>query len=239
MNKWSRTQRTAAVLGLIGGSLGVIVGLIQAIVGADIPNWTGHKADPIALGLLTVLVSSISVLSAMALRGKPALPPPRRLAAALGLLVPGSLCFSTTGVLWYLPGAILLVAGVYAVAGGQAHRTRQVIATTWLPALVSVLGGFEILMAVSAGPWMTMAAGVVGGVALIAAPWAPAVGLRIGLLLLGVVPFAVLTWWSVASPIVAVLALAVGLTTLRRRGSGAAVERTMATPPRNLQGSAR
>lgn len=141
--------------------------------------------------------------------------------------------------MWYLPGALLFPAGVYAVAGGQAHRTRHVIATTWLPALVSVLGGFEILMAVSAGPSTTIAVGAVGGVALIAAPWAPTVGLRIGLLLLGVVPFAVLTWWSVASPIVAVLALALGLTALRRRGSRGAAERTVATPTRKLQGSAR
>lgn len=91
MNKWLRNQHIAAVLGLIGGGLGVVVGLIQAIFGADIPNWTGHKADPIAVGLLTLLVSVISVFSALTLRSKPALPPPRRLAAALGLLVPGSL----------------------------------------------------------------------------------------------------------------------------------------------------
>lgn len=157
MNKWSRNRHIAAVLGLIGGSLGVMVGLIQAILGARIPNWTGHKADPLALGLLTILVSVVSVLCALTLRIKPAPTPPRRLAAAVGLLVPGSLCFSTAGVLWYLPGAVLFAAGVYAVAGGQAHRTRQIIAMTWLPVLVSVLGGFEILMAVSAGPTTTIA----------------------------------------------------------------------------------
>ncbi len=218
MNRWLQNQRIAGVLGLIGGGLGVMVGLIQATFGTDIPNWTGHKAAPLPLGLLTVGLSVISVLAARQLQTRPGLPTGQRLVAALGLLIPGSLCFSTGGALWYVPGAILFTGGVYAVIGGEAHRTREVIATTWPLLLVSALGAFEVLMAVSAGSVMTAAVGVAGGVALMAAPWPQSARLRMALLIIGTVPFALLTWWSVASPLLAVVALAVGLTALRRPG---------------------
>jgi hypothetical protein len=197
----------------------VIVGLIQATLGGLIPNWTGNKANPVALGLLTIGLSLISATSAMTLRTTLGLRPGRRLAAALGLLIPGGLCFSTGGALWYVPGAVLLTGGVYAVLAGEGLRTRQVIAASWLHLLLSVLGGLEILMAVSAGPALTIGVGVAGGIALFAAPWPPVVGLRLALLLVGTLPFAILTWWSLAGPIIAVLGLAIGLTTLRRQSA--------------------
>ncbi|MET3808315.1 hypothetical protein ABIB25_005344 [Nakamurella sp. UYEF19] len=215
MNRWQQNQHIASVVGLIGGALGVVAGLIQATLGSHIPHWSGHKAAPVALGLLTILLSAISVLSAVALRSE--VTPGRRLAAAAGLLVPGSLCFSTGGALWYLPGLLLFTGGVYAVIAGDAARTRQVVARMWWHLLVSVLGGFELLMAVSAGPTMTIAVGVLGGVALVVAPSLPAWRIRLVLLLIGTVPFAILTWWSVATPVLAVLALAIGLSTLRPR----------------------
>ena len=215
MNRWQQNQHIASVVGLIGGALGVVAGLLQATLGSHLPDWSGHKADPVALGLLTILLSAISVLSAAALRRD--VTPGRRLAAAAGLLVPGSLCFSTGGALWYLPGLLLFTGGVYAVIAGDALRTREVVATIWWHLLVSVLGAFELLMAVSAGPTVTIAVGVLGGVALAVAPWLPAWRIRLVLLLIGTLPFAILTWWSVAAPVLAVLALAIGLPTLRPR----------------------
>lgn len=91
------------------------------------------------------------------------------------------------------------------------------IETNWLSVLISTLGGIELLMAVSAAPVTTMVIGVIGGLALVVAPWISSVGLRVVLLSVGALPFAVLTWWSLASPLLAVLALAIGLTTLRPR----------------------
>ena len=215
MNRWQQNQHIASVLGLIGGALGVVAGLIQATFGSHIPNWSGHKAAPVALGLLTILLSAISVLSAVALRSE--VTPGRRLAAAAGFLVPGSLCFSTGGALWYPPGVLLFTGGVFGVIAGDGLRTREVLATMWWRLLVSVLGAFELLMAVSAGPTVTIAFGVLGGVALTVAPWVPAWRIRLVLLLIGTLPFAILTWWSVATPVLAVLALAIGLSTLRPR----------------------
>lgn len=91
----------------------------------------------------------------------------------------------------------------------------------WLSALLSVLGAFEVLMAAGAASVATVVVGVVGGAALFASPWVRSLRLRWVLLLIGALPFAILTWWTVAGPLVAVAALAIGLPTLRHGLAGA------------------
>lgn len=209
-------QLLARRLGLLGGALGVVAGLVQAEVGDRIPDWSGAKADPVGLGVLTVLLSVVAVVSAQAVRGPDAASPQRRLAAASGLLIPAALCASTVGRLWLLPGALLLAAAVVAV--GPARDVRPVVARLGLAALLSLLGGFELLMAVSAAPTTTAAVGVLGGLALVAVPWVPG-GLpaRLSLLALGTLPFMLLTWSSLATPLLAAVALGLGTTVLRRQ----------------------
>lgn len=209
------TRRAAAVLGTVGGSLGVFAGLVQASAGPLIPQWTGAKDTPVALGALTVVLSGLAVLSAIRLGAVRPPTPGRHLAAAAGLAVPAALCFTTVGALWYLPGALLLVAAAGAVA--TADRTGERIAANWTRLLVSALGAVELLMAAGAGPMSTIAVGAVGGLALLAAPWVPDVRLALGLLIIGTLPFAALTWWSVVSPLLAVTALAIGLATIHAR----------------------
>lgn len=216
MNRHAQRLQVAAALGLLGGSLGVVAGAVQASLGTHIPAWTGDKASPVALGSLTIMLSGISVLCAVRLRG---LRPPSaglRVAAAIGMVVPGGLCFSTVGRLWYLPGVLLLLATVFTIASADIRETWRVIESNWLRGLISALGAFELLMAVTAGQVTTVGVGVGGGLALAAAPWVPLPRLRLVLLLLGALPFAILTWWSLVTPLVAVLSLAIGLTVLRR-----------------------
>ena len=221
MRRRTRRRHAAGALGLFGGSMGVVAGLVQLTVGARIPDWTGDKASPVALGSLTVLLSGISLVCAIRLRHATPLPPGRQVTVTAGLLLPGLLCFSTTGTLWYLPGVLLVLAGVWAIAASDIRQTREVIEANWPSVLISALGGIELLMAVSAAPVTTMVIGVIGGLALVAAPWTSPARLRVGLLLVGALPFAVLTWWSLASPLLALLALAIGLPTLRSRSAGA------------------
>ncbi|WP_410622896.1 hypothetical protein [Amycolatopsis sp. cmx-8-4] len=206
----------AAMLGLIGGSLGVIAGVVQAAAGVHIPEWSGSKADPLALGALTVVLSGLSLFCATRLRGPRSLSSAGRVAVSVGMLVTGGLCFSTVGALWYLPGALLLAATALVLGSGHARETGQVFADNWLRGLLAALGGFELLMAVSAGEPAIVAVGVVGGLALLVAPWTPAVRLRVVLLLIGTLPFAALTWWSLVSPLLAVVAFVLGLVTLGR-----------------------
>jgi hypothetical protein len=74
--------------------------------------------------------------------------------------------------------------------------------------LVSLLGAFEVLMAVGAGSALTRVVGIVGGLALAAAPWAlgRAKGVAFVLLVVGTVPFAALTATSLVPPVLAFVA---------------------------------
>ncbi len=215
MTSWRLRQRTAGWLGLGGGILGMLAGLAQTTIGTRIPEWTGHKASPVALGLLTMGLSAISVLCASLLQRNADITPERRIAAAVGLFVPAGLCFSTVGISWYLPGVLLLAASAYAILAGDPVYTRLVVLRIWLHLLISLLGTFEVLMAVSAGPAVTIGVGVIGGLALIAAPWIKRLAVSIVLLLIGTVPFAIITWWTVVGPLLAVFALLMGLVLLR------------------------
>ena len=214
-------QHAAAALGLAGAALGVLAGLTQATAGSRIPDWTGNKGSPVALGLLTVLLSLAALAAALSLRGRAPLRPARRVLAAVGLLVPAGLCFSTVGRLWYVPGVLLLSGLGFTLAAGGTAELLPVIRGNWIRGLITVLGAFEILMAVSAGPPLTIAVGVIGGAVLMIAPWLagraqPATILAA--LLIGMLPFAALTYWSVASPVLAVVALALAFPVIRRAG---------------------
>jgi len=78
---------------------------------------------------------------------------------------------STVGRLWYVPGILLLSGLGFTLAAGGTSELLPVIRGNWIRALVTVLGAFEILMAVSAGPLVTIAVGVIGGAVLMIAPW--------------------------------------------------------------------
>ncbi|MFK4297239.1 MFS family permease [Arthrobacter sp. GAS37] len=216
MNGMLLRQRTALWLGVAGAALGLVAGVVQATLGAQIPEWSGYKNNPFGLGVLTVSLCLVALVGAVTL-GRIPLPTPHRLAAAMGLLIPGLLCFTTVGVLWYLPGGLLLAATVLAVRAGETHESRHFVVTHWLSGLVSVLGLFELMLAVGTGAGWMAAIGIVGGIAVVLAPWVPSKLLRMTLLTLGTVPFALLTWWSIASPLLAVIALGLGAVATRRR----------------------
>jgi len=90
----------------------------------------------------------------------------------------------------------------------STDRTASSLGTRWMCVLVSLLGAFEVLMALGAGSALTCTVGVIGGLALAAAPWL-ARRMRVvalGLLAVGTVPFAVLTVTSLVAPLLAVVA---------------------------------
>lgn len=103
------------------------------------------------------------------------------------------------------------------LAAPRRHNGLVLVRREWLKGLVSLLGVFEIMLALSARPAVA-GIGVLSGILVAAAPWVggrlPVVGL--GLLVVGTLPFALVTWWSVIVPVVAVLALAIGVPVLLR-----------------------
>ena len=127
---------------------------------------------------------------------------------------------------WGLPAERVdgFTRGVLLVACGSTRATadsrdlRAVVGANWARGLVSLLGAFVVLMAVGATPISTLVLGVGGGLVVMAAPWVstqtrPVVVVT---MLMAALPFAIVTWWSIASPLVALLALTIGITTIRR-----------------------
>lgn len=210
-------SRVAAGSGLAGGLLGVVAGLIQATVGDRIPEWTGNKQAPVALGLLTIGLSLVAMLVA-AVQRRPHLSSGARAACALGLAGPGLLGLSTVGRLWYLPAVLLVVAAVLTIDGWR--DTAAAVAAAWWRVLLGALGGWELLMAAGAAP-ATFVVGAVGGVGLVAAAgFDPRPAWRGWVLVaVGTVPFAALAWTAVVPLLVAVEALFVFAVSTHQRSS--------------------
>jgi len=204
--------RVAARTGTAGAVLLGAAGLVQATLGAVIPDWTGAKLAPVGLGLLTVGLAGVALVAARRFRTE--LSPGPRAAWALASAGPGLLCLSTVGVLAWAPAVLLVAAAVLAVADGPGDSARAV-AAHWPQVLLSALGGFQLLMAAAAAPWV-MAVGAVSGTALVLAAWLPArPAVRVGLVLLGTVPLAVVGWYALVPLLVAAVALPIATAVLR------------------------
>lgn len=203
-------DRYAATLALVGALLGVAAGVAQTTAGHQLGAWAGAKNDPVPLGVLTLVLSLVAV--AVALLARRAITSlSRRAALATGLAVPGLICFSTVGRLWWVPGVLLLTAAVLLVAAAPRAVARTVGAA-WTRVLTSVLGACLALVAATADPPL-LAVGLASGLAVAAAPWTArrSRAAAWSLLLLGAVPFAALTWSTMVTPLVAILAIAIGI----------------------------
>ena len=213
MSRPADRHRWVAVLGLGGSALGAAAGIVQATVGSQIPEWTGAKAAPVALGLLTIGLSLLAGWAALRQRTA-GLSVWGRTTCALGLIGPGLLCLSTVGRLWYPSALLLVVAGAMTVDSWS--DTARAFTRDWPRVLLTALGCFEILMAAGAAP-LLMVVGTAGGVSVIAAAWlrtAPR-GVLVGLVVAGTVPFAALAWTAIVPVFLAVVVLALAVPLVR------------------------
>jgi len=92
----------------------------------------------------------------------------------------------------------------------------EALRRTWPVVLVTIVALLYLWVGVAAHGWDRVW-GLAGGLAILAAV---ALGRRyfaaaVAVLLLGALPLAVVTWWSVATPVLAVLALALGRSAIR------------------------
>lgn len=220
-------------LAALGGGVAVVAGVAQAAVGSRIPGWSGNKDQPVALGLLTVALGASVLVAARTLRSA-TVPRDETLSAiTLWLTVVAVVCSTTVGRLWVVPGVLLLAAAAVTLTACGWHRFQVVVAADWLRGLLGLLGAFELLMAVSAAAVAVVAAGLVAGAALVAAAVLARPGRRTisAALVAATLPFAALTWWTVVTPLLTVVALAIGLVAtghgVRRAG---APPRTAARP---------
>ena len=118
---------------------------------------------------------------------------------------------------------LLLVAGGLILAGTRRDELAQAVDERhWRIGLLALCGALYVFLGATAAGAAGIT-GIVGGVLI----WATArVAPRsrpaaYGLLLIGALPFAVLTWWSVVTPFLAVVTLVIGRTVVRQASSGA------------------
>ena len=211
-----RFDRLAGRLALAGACLGVIAGLIELTVGPSVRDLVGNKQDTTRLGLVTTVLSVAALVSAVALWRARGGIPARRVAIALGLLVPALVCFTTVGALWFLPGPLLLAAGALVLSGTRRHELATACSERhWRVGLLVACGAMYVLLGATALGLAGML-GILGGVLIWAAARAPQPPwTAYALLLGGAVPFAAATWWSVVTPLIAVLSVIIGRGVIR------------------------
>ena len=214
LGRSAHADRRASRLGVLGASLGIAAGAVEVTVGSHIGPWIGGKADPTRLGIVTLALGTVALAAALVVGRTEPVPPPRRAAAGVMLTVTGLTGMTTTGRLWVVPGAMLLIAAA-ALAWGMRGDARLVAQTlerrgpTLLTGVVAVLYVLLGFTALGLAGW----AGIVAGctvLTLVAMRPAWVVPVRAPLLCTLVLPFALATWWSVVSPLAATLIVGLG-----------------------------
>jgi len=237
-----RADRLIWRLAMAGAALGLLAGLLELTIGPSIRDWVGNKQDTTRLGLATIALSSVALAAAMVLRRAQGPVGGRRLALVLALVVPALICFTTVGRLWLVPGVLLMGAGGSLLVTGDRHDLLHALdERVWRKSLVALCGAYYVFLGASA-LGIAGLLGILGGLlvwtALATASHSRVLALT--LLTIGALPFAIVTWWSVVTPIVAVLVLvlgrsAVSVRTERRRPPPAS---RSATSPRSSRAGA-
>lgn len=124
-----------------GAVLGLFAGLAEITVGASIRPWIGNKENPFVLGLVTLLLSGIARVTAHLAQKHAPQSADSKLATLLGVLLPAGICFTTVGVLWYLPGILLLVSAALLIADFWRNRSRSAIQSwRWVSGIGALIG---------------------------------------------------------------------------------------------------
>jgi len=118
----SRTD-LAYWVGLAGAGLGILAGIVQWTFGNEIPEWTGDKLHPVQLGIITIVLSLLAGAAVSYLARNREVKDWHRWVAMLAIFVAAGICFTTVGRLWFVPGLLLIVAGVWLARGDVERRS--------------------------------------------------------------------------------------------------------------------
>lgn len=201
-------DRTVARTGLVAGLLGASAGIAE--VSAGTVSWAGNKNDPTTLGLVTIALGVvIAAASMLAVRSRR---PGGHLGAASTLLACGLIGLTTAGLAWLPAGIAAVAAFILVLRRPRASRAwRTALIANWAPTLVAVLA----LIYLAFGIVARSGVGLVGIAGAALACGALAVHRQRAIagaaLVLGAVPFAVATGWTLVIPFTAVLMVSIGL----------------------------
>ena len=192
-----------------GAALAILAGMIEVTIGPQIRSIVGGKADTTRLGIVTLALSSMAFVAALQLGRRDRSSPGATIAICGALAVPGIVCFTTVGSLWLIPGPLLLAgaAGVLATSGHRPGTFLTVLEQQAAMILAGTLAVLYVLLGLTAIAGVG-AAGVAGG-AIVIGLLVPGRRRRpvvtASMVVVAVLPFSVLAWWSVAVPVVGLL----------------------------------
>ena len=209
-------RRLAAWLGVAGGGVGILAGVRRPPWDLRFPPGLAPRPTHARSACSRSCCLLVALLAALR-QSRPGLTTGFRGLAALALLVPGLLCLTTVGRLWYLPGLLIVSAGVLTVDSWR--DTASVVRQNWLRCLLSGLGACQLLMAAGSTGVLSLV-GVGSGIALIAAAlWPnPQRWALLGLIIIGTVPFAALAWTALVPVLVVLVTAAVAVPLVRETG---------------------
>ena len=150
-------KKLAIKLGTWGAALGILAGLVELGFGTYIRAWIGDKQNPVFLGIVTLLLSSLALTALLFASKQTPTTRDGRLAIFLGVLLPALICFTTVGRLWYLPGSLLLAAGV--LLAKEYWRMPQTTISTTEPGrawrLMVGMGCLIVLLSIGLAFWQS------------------------------------------------------------------------------------
>lgn len=198
--------------GLVAAAVGLGAGLIHVVVGTA--TWTGNKSDPTTLGLLTVGLAL--VMGVAASRAPHASTTGEALLLAVGLALPALVGMTASGLAW-TPAALsgLAAAGLAVAAARRMGPLGRVVTTNWSRVLLGVLAATYVALGITVSGIPGLL-GVAGAIVVLLALRHRSRALAAGLLVLGALPFAVVTASSLVTPLTAMLIIVIGIMTTRR-----------------------
>ena len=150
-------EKFAIKLGTWGAVLGILAGLMEAGIGAQIRPWIGDKENPVILGCVTLLLSSLALTAMLFVSKRDMSTRNSQLAIFLGVLLPATICFTTVGRLWYLPGSLLLAAAAFLGAEFWITPRPTVSPATagWAWRLMAGMGSLVVLLSIGLAFWQS------------------------------------------------------------------------------------
>jgi hypothetical protein len=128
-------------VGSWGAVLGMLAGLVETTIGASVRPWIGNKETPFVLGLVTLLLSGLALMTIRLVQEHAPQNGDSKLAAILGVLLPAGVCFTTVGMLWYVPGIMLSASAVLLIANFWRDLSRSTIQSwRWIIGLGALTG---------------------------------------------------------------------------------------------------
>jgi hypothetical protein len=148
-------NKLALNLGTWGAVLGMLAGFVELSIGTQIRPWIGDKENPIVLGIITLLLSSMAFAAILLASKRDALTNDGKLAIFLGILLPAAICFTTVGRLWYLPGILLIVSVLFLAYQFWINPKTRVLPVSpervW--ETIAAIGSLVILISIGLAFW--------------------------------------------------------------------------------------